>query len=283
MKSGAKASSEGVNLGEIAARVGAAAPMGDILIRGVAALLDAGPNDLSFVTSEAYLKELAKSRAAAVLVQKNVKLPTRAEGARPVVLWVDDADLAMARVLEIFIQPPSRPPVGIDALARIDPSADIGADTAIGPFITIGKRSRIGRGSILHSHVSIGDDVLVGENCEIFPNVNIRDRITIGARVIINSGCVLGTDGFGYRWDGSRHMKVPHVGTIVIEDDVELGSCVCVDRAKFSVTRIGAGTKIDNLVQVAHNVVIGPNCVIAGQSGLAGSTTLGTGWRSAGR
>ena len=117
--------------------------------------------------------------------------------------------------------------------------------------------------------VFISDDVTIGEDCEIYPNVTIRERITIGNRVIINAGSVLGTDGFGYRWDGSKHAKVPQIGTVVIEDDVEIGSCVCIDRAKFNVTRVGRGTKIDNLVQVAHNVIIGPHCVIvAHRSGL---------------
>jgi UDP-3-O-[3-hydroxymyristoyl] glucosamine N-acyltransferase len=107
--------------------------------------------------------------------------------------------------------------------------------------------------------------------------VTIRERVTIGSRVIINSGSVIGTDGFGYRWDGSKHAKIPQIGTVIIEDDVEIGSCVCIDRAKFSSTRIGFGTKIDNLVQIAHNVVIGPHCIIVGQVGLAGSATLGAG------
>src|SRR5437773_160157 len=110
-----------------------------------------------------------------------------------------------------------------------------------------------------------------------FPQVVIRERITVGHRVIIHAGSVIGSDGFGYRWDGTKHAKIPQIGTVIIEDDVEIGSCVCIDRAKFSATRIGRGTKIDNLVQIAHNVVVGPHCIIVGQAGIAGSATLGSG------
>src|SRR5439155_19537845 len=123
----------------------------------------------------------------------------------------------------------------------------------------------------------LGDDVTVGEDCVLFPHVVVRERIIIGSRVTIHAGSVLGTDGFGYRWDGAKHAKVPQIGTVVIEDDVEIGSCVCVDRAKFGATRVGRGSKIDNLVQVAHNVTIGPHCILAGQAGTAGSASLGTG------
>jgi UDP-3-O-[3-hydroxymyristoyl] glucosamine N-acyltransferase len=125
--------------------------------------------------------------------------------------------------------------------------------------------------------VVISDDVIIGNDCEIFPNVVIRERITIGSRVIIHAGSVLGTDGFGYRWDGKQHAKIPQIGTVLIDDDVEIGSCVCIDRAKMGATRVGRGTKIDNLVQIAHNCNIGANCIIVGQAGCAGSVTLGSG------
>ena len=277
-----KQNPKAVGLDEIAALVGSA-PITDAaaaarLITGVATLSDAGPGELSFLSSEAFLKEFAATRASAVLIQKKIKLPDAAEFPRPspAVLLVDDADLAMARVLNLFAYPVPRPPAGIDAMSSVDPSAEISAEVSIGPFACIGKHAKIGRGSIIHAQVFIGDDVTLGEECEIFPNVTIRERITIGNRVVINAGSVLGTDGFGYRWDGQKQAKVPQIGTIIIEDDVELGSCVCIDRAKFSETRIGRGTKIDNLVQIAHNVVMGPHCLIAGQAGLAGTPTLGT-------
>jgi UDP-3-O-[3-hydroxymyristoyl] glucosamine N-acyltransferase len=265
-----------IPLSQIAALVGVAAPAGkeSVSITGVATLNDATPTELSFLGSDAFVKEFNVTRAAAVFVQKKVKLQNETH---TVVLRVDDADLAMAKVLELLAYPIPRPPAGVDSIAHVDPSAQLGQGVAVGPFCHVGAGTKIGPGTILHAHVFIGPDVVIGQNCEIFPNVTIRERITIGDRVIINAGTVLGTDGFGYRWDGSKHAKIPQIGTVIVEDDVEIGSCVCIDRAKFAATRIGRGTKIDNLVQIAHNVVIGPHCIIVGQVGLAGSAVLGTG------
>jgi UDP-3-O-[3-hydroxymyristoyl] glucosamine N-acyltransferase len=266
-------SSRGIALREIAAMVGCAPPAGEARVTGVASLSEAGPGDLSFLNSEAFLAEFQSTSAVAVLVQKQLKLP---ETTRTIVLRVDDADLAMARVLESFAPPAIRPAPGADPQSRIDPNAKIGADVSIGAFSIVSAGASIGRGTIIYPQVYIGPEVVIGEDCQIFPNVTIRERIQIGSRVIIHAGSVLGTDGFGYRWDGTKQAKIPQIGTVIIEDDVEIGSCVCIDRAKFSSTRIGRGTKIDNLVQIAHNVTIGPHCVIVGQAGLAGSATLGT-------
>ncbi|MGD0462764.1 MAG: UDP-3-O-(3-hydroxymyristoyl)glucosamine N-acyltransferase [Tepidisphaeraceae bacterium] len=266
-------SSRSIALREIAGMVGCAAPPGDVQITGIATLADAGPGDISFLGSEAFVKQFKATRAAAVLVQKNVHIP---ETPGAIVLAVDDADLAMAAVLASFAQPAARPKPGNDPQAKVDPSAQIGADVSIGAFCVIGPGARIGRGSIIHPQVYVGEEVEIGEDCEIFPQVTIRERVRIGSRVVIHAGSVLGMDGFGYHWDGTQQVKIPQIGTVIVEDDVEIGSCVCVDRAKFSVTRIGRGTKIDNLVQIAHNVTIGPHSVIAGQAGLAGSASLGT-------
>ena len=257
---------------EIAAMVGCPPPSTDALITGVASLIDAGPGDLSFLNAESYVPQFSATGAAAVLVQKKLRIP---ETNHTVVLRVEDADLAMARVLEAFSPKPVRPAPGIDPQARIDPDAVIGADVSIGAFSVISAGVRIGRGTVIYPLVHVGCDVEIGDDCQIFPSVTIRERITIGSRVIIHAGSVLGTDGFGYRWDGAKQVKIPQIGTVIIEDDVEIGSCVCIDRAKFSATVIGRGTKIDNLVQVAHNVKIGPNCVVVGQAGLAGSASLG--------
>jgi UDP-3-O-[3-hydroxymyristoyl] glucosamine N-acyltransferase len=244
-------------------------------VSGIATLAEAGPDDLSFLGSDSYLKQFATTRAAAVIVQKRVKLPR--EGVTTPVFVVDDADLAVAKILEMFAPPVPRPPAGTDGSAHVAVSAALAAGAAIGPNVVIGERCSIGADTVLHANVVIGDDVSIGDRCEIFPGVVIRERVTIGHRVIIHAGSVLGTDGFGYRWDGTRHVKVPQIGTVVVEDDVEIGSCVCIDRAKFSTTRVGRGTKIDNLVQVGHNVQIGPHCIVTGQVGLAGSVTLGAG------
>lgn len=269
-------SSGAIALRDIAAMVGCASPPekgeGDVRITGVATLLDAGPGDISFLGSEKYVKQFAATRAAAVLVKKSFDVP---ETSRTIVLPVDDADLAIATVLASFARPPCRPARGKDPQAKIDPSAQIGPDVTVGAFCVIGPGVRIGRGSIIHPQVFLGEEAEIGQDCEIFPHVTIRERVRIGSRVIIHAGSVLGSDGFGYRWDGTKQAKIPQIGTVIIEDDVEIGSCVCVDRAKFSVTRVGQGTKIDNLVQIGHNVSIGAHCVIVGQAGLAGSASLG--------
>lgn len=262
-------------LGDIAAVLNCPAPPeAHRPVAGVATLGEAGAQDLSYVASEALLDELAGTRAMAVIVQNRVKLP--AAWTRPA-LRVDDAELAVGKVLELFAPPVPRPPAGVDPAARVAPSALLGRDVAVGPFAVIGERARLGDRTVVHAGVVVGDDVTTGEDCLLFPNVVIRERITIGNRVTIHAGSVLGTDGFGYRWDGKRHVKIPQIGTVVVEDEVEIGSCVCVDRAKFSTTRIGRGTKIDNLVQIGHNVQIGPHCILVGQTGLAGSSKLGTG------
>ncbi|HET6249945.1 MAG TPA: UDP-3-O-(3-hydroxymyristoyl)glucosamine N-acyltransferase [Tepidisphaeraceae bacterium] len=262
-------------LREIAALLNVEAPSGqDVFISGIAALSEATGAEMSYVGNDAFARELGTCNAAALIVQENVKLP--ATWTRPV-LRVKDAELAVAKVLEMVAPPFQRPPVGVDPMARIDPSAILGERVTIAPFVYVGRRVRIGAGTILHPGVYIGDDTTLGDDCEIYPNVTIRERITIGSRVILNAGVVIGTDGFGYRWDGTKHAKIPQVGVVIIEDDVEIGSNSCVDRAKFSTTRIGRGSKIDNLVQVGHNVQMGPHCILAGQVGLAGTSKLGMG------
>jgi UDP-3-O-[3-hydroxymyristoyl] glucosamine N-acyltransferase len=262
-------------LSHIATLLGCPAPSHpNLAITGMATLAEAVETDISYLGSDAYLKDFATTKAAAVIVKRGMKLPP---GPTKPLLIVDNADLAQVKILELLAPPIPRPKVGLAPSARVAPSAVLEESVAVGPNVTIGERTTIGRGTVIHPGVVIGDDVIIGEQCEFFPNVVIRERITIGSRVIIHAGSVLGSDGFGYRWDGQRHAKIPQIGTVIVEDDVEIGSCVCVDRAKFSSTRIGRGTKIDNLVQVAHNCQIGPHCIIVGQAGLAGSAKLGTG------
>jgi UDP-3-O-[3-hydroxymyristoyl] glucosamine N-acyltransferase len=159
----------------------------------------------------------------------------------------------------------------------VAPTATRGPDTAVGFNCFVGQRVSLGARTVLHPGVYVGDDTTLGDDCEIFPNVTIRERCTIGHRVIVHANSAVGSDGFGYRWDGTKHAKIPQIGTVVIEDDVEIGSCVCIDRAKFGATRVGRGSKLDNLVQFAHNVVAGPHCLLTGQSGVAGSAKLGAG------
>jgi UDP-3-O-[3-hydroxymyristoyl] glucosamine N-acyltransferase len=246
---------------------------GTRVITGIAALTDAGPRDVTMITSDAYLKQFARTQALAVIAQKKVRLPHSDK----IIFSVDDVEAATADVLGLFAPPVQRPLPGTDRSAKISKSAQIGSECAIGPNVVIGHNTTLGTRVALHANVVIGDDVTIGDDCDIYPNVVIRERVSIGQRVSIHAGSIIGSDGFGYRWDGKKHAKVPQIGTVIIEDDVEIGSCTCIDRAKFGATTIGRGTKIDNLVQVAHNVRIGPHSIIVGQTGIAGSAILGTG------
>jgi UDP-3-O-[3-hydroxymyristoyl] glucosamine N-acyltransferase len=241
----------------------------------VTTLADAGPDDLTFVNADKLAAEFTATRAGVVIAGAKVNLPDRADG--PVVLRVPDADLAIAAVLDHLAPPAARPAAGIHPSAVIDSSAKIGSSVAIGPHVVIEANSVIGDGAVLHANVYVGRDCAVGASSELMPNVVLRDRVRVGQRVILHSGCVIGTDGFGYRWDGKKHAKLPHIGGVVIEDDVEIGSCTCVDRGKFGDTVVGRGSKIDNLVQVGHNVRIGMHAILCGQVGIAGSSTIGHG------
>jgi UDP-3-O-[3-hydroxymyristoyl] glucosamine N-acyltransferase len=263
-------------INDIALLLNVAVP-GDVGARevtGVSTLVDAGPEHISVVVDDRYVREYKKTRAAAVLVSKKVKFPVRADVAA---LVVEDADLALVKVLEYLAPPIPHPPAGIHPTAVIAADAVLGENVAIGPHVVVGINARIGARTRLHPGVVIGDETIVGDDCTLFANVVLRERVTLGHRIIIHAGSVIGTDGFGYRWNGRQHTKIPQVGTVVIEDDVEIGSCTCIDRAKFDVTRIGRGTKIDNLVQIAHNVRVGMHAIVCGQAGLAGTSVIGNG------
>jgi UDP-3-O-[3-hydroxymyristoyl] glucosamine N-acyltransferase len=262
-------------LSDIAGLLGCPVPPdGARTIRGLATLTEAKGDEVSFIASESYAPQLATTSAGGVILARKLRVQPPPDKA---ILLVDDADLAVAKVLELFAPPVPRPPAGVDPAARVARSAVLGDGAAVGPNVFVGERTRVGSRTVLHPGVYLGDDVAVGDDCVLFPNVVVRERVTVGHRVVIHAGSVLGTDGFGYRWDGTKHAKVPQIGTVLVEDDVEIGSCVCIDRAKFAATKIGRGTKIDNLVQIAHNVQVGPHCIIVGQVGVAGSAKLGAG------
>ena len=180
----------------------------------------------------------------------------------------------MATLAKALISPPI--PVGISPEASIDPQASLGMEVAVAPLARIEQGATIGSGTVIHSQAFIGRDAVIGENVEIHPGAKVLERCQIGNGVILQAGAVIGSDGFGYAPDdeGVRH-KIPQVGIVVLEDDVEIGANATIDRATFGETRIGKGTKVDNLVQIAHNVVTGKDCVIVSQSGIAGSTKLG--------
>jgi UDP-3-O-[3-hydroxymyristoyl] glucosamine N-acyltransferase len=259
-----------VTLAELAIRLGCDLEGdGTVEVTRVAAIHEAGPEDLTFLSNARYASYLASTRAGAIIVDKTVTVAPCAilRTARPY--------LAVARAVEI-LTPPVRPPAGISPLASIDPSASLGADVSVGPFAVIGARARIGARTVIYSHVAIGADTAVGDDCVLHAHVSVRDAVTIGSRVVIQDAAVVGSDGFGFaqREDGS-HQKIPQVGRVVIEDDVEIGAQSAIDRPAIGETRIGLGTKIDNLVQVAHGVTIGKHVLLAAQVGIAGSTELG--------
>lgn len=240
-------------------------------VTGVAPVDEAGPDDITWATSVHFARQLASSRAGAAIVPERCG-PTP----MPAILCGDVED-ALSRVLGRFHVPYGAPPAGAHPTAVVLPEAEIGADAAIGPHVVIGRGARVGAGSQLHAGVHVGDAAVIGERCVLHPGAYVGDRCTLGDRVVLKPGAVIGSDGFGYNFRRGGHQRIPHIGVVIIEDDVEIGANSCVDRSKFGVTRIGRGTKIDNLVQVAHNCVIGPHCILAGQVGIAGSVRIGAG------
>ena len=261
-------------LSEIARLLNVTTDAPDREVTRIATLEEATADDVAYIASEKFVSNLATTKAGVVIVATKLAAPAPATA---VVLRVVDPEAAIGLLLAHFAPPASRPAVGVHPSAVIDPTATIGADVSVGPHVVVGEGATVGDRTVLHTAVVIGAHSRVGADCELFAHVVLRERVNVGHRVILHANATIGTDGFGYRWDGSRHAKIPQIGTVVIEDDVEVGSNSCVDRAKFGETRIGRGTKIDNLVQVGHNVRTGAHCILCGQVGIAGSTRLGNG------
>jgi UDP-3-O-[3-hydroxymyristoyl] glucosamine N-acyltransferase len=237
-----------------------------------------GPGILTFIRSSAFAADWATSKAVAALVSRGLAVPGHDPAARAL-LVVEDADLALAKTLEVFAPRPWRPSPGIHPSAAVDPTAKIGQIVAIGPCCTVGPGAMLGDGVVLMSNISIGAGASVGRGTVLHPGVVIGERCTVGQGCIFYGGAVIGADGFGYRPapDGRGVVKIPHIGTVEVGDGVEIGANSCVDRGKFGATVIGSGTKIDNLVQIGHNCRIGRACLICGMCGIAGSVTIGDG------
>lgn len=250
---------------------------GTIEVVRVAGLDEAGPGDITFLANPKYTARLPLTRASAVIVGTSVA------SAPCAMLRAAQPYLAFARAVSL-LTPETAPAPGISALASVDATAALGPDVSIGPFVCVGPRARVGARTVVRPHVVIGADAVVGEDCVLHAHVSIRDRVQLGARVIVQDAAVIGSDGFGFapRGDGS-HEKIPPVGGVVIEDDVEIGAHSAIDRPAVGETRVGAGTKIDNLVQIAHGVKIGRHVLLAAQVGIAGSTTLEDGVVMAGQ
>src|SRR5438445_10511119 len=240
----------------------------DFVISGVAGLSEAGPSDLSLVTDLAASRAATSTRAGALLVPRPI------DGLASAQIVVTNPALAMTQVVEKFFVP-QRPTPGVSKFVSRGNDVVLGEGVSIWPFVTLDDRVSIGRGTTLYSNVFVGEGSAIGEDCVIYPNVTIRERVTIGNRVIIHPGTVVGSDGFGYVQESGRHRKIPQVGTVVLEDDVELGANVTVDRATFGKTIVRRGTKVDNLVQIAHNVEVGEHNILVAQVGIAGSSKTG--------
>ncbi len=248
------------------------------VIHGLAAIDLAGETDLTFISKAKYAEQWPDSLAAAAVVTEGVELPV---DPRPT-LVVKDVDAAMIALLELFTQPDDQPEKGAHPTAVIDASAVVAASARIGAYVVIGKRVRIAEDVVLHSGVRLYSDVSVGRGCNLHANAVVRERCVIGENVIIHQNASIGADGFGFRPGVSASgrkslLKMPHVGNVVIESDVEIGAGTCIDRAKFGSTVVGEGTKIDNLCQIGHNVRIGKCCVIAALTGVSGSAIIGDG------
>jgi UDP-3-O-[3-hydroxymyristoyl] glucosamine N-acyltransferase len=198
------------------------------------------------------------------------------------VLWVADAHLALAEILTLLYPAAARKP-GIAPTAVLGPGVELGAEVAIGAHAVVGGGAKLGRGVRVGAQSVIGEGSEIGDGTELMAQVSLYPNTVVGARCIIHSGARIGVDGFGYAFDGKSHRKIPQVGRCVIEDDVEIGANTCIDRGSVGETRVGAGTKIDNLVHIAHNVRIGRNCIIVAQVGIAGSTVIGDGVALAGQ
>lgn len=264
-----------MNLHDLSTLLGTQLPPGtpelSLPITGAASLDDAGPGDIVFFEHPKYLRALRATKAGVALVPLDFD-----EAVAPVLLRVARPSLAFTSILE-KLSPPStaratagiHPAAVVAADAQIDPTASIHACAVIESGVRIGARSVVG------AHSFIGCDSQLGEDCLVHPNVVLREHSVLGSRVTIHSGTVIGSDGFGYQFSGGRHLKVPQTGHVQIDDDVEIGACTTIDRARFGRTWIQTGTKIDNLVQIAHNVVIGPHCLIVAQTGISGSARLG--------
>ncbi len=241
---------------------------GKTVIRAVNGIKDAGPGDITFLANAKYAPLLADTKASAVIVAEGTSAPIPA-------LAVRNPDLAFGRIAEHLQGPAPRPAPGVHPSAVVAASATLGKNVSIGAGTVVEENASIGDNTVLHAQVYVGRDAVVGADTLVWPQVVIRERCRVGARVILHSGTVIGSDGFGYATDQGVHHKIPQVGIVVVENDVELGANVTVDRARFGRTVIGQGTKIDNLVQIGHNVVLGQGCLLVSQAGIAGSTRLG--------
>jgi UDP-3-O-[3-hydroxymyristoyl] glucosamine N-acyltransferase len=244
----------------------------DLLIFGVAGLEEAGAQELSFLANPRYASHLAKTAAGAVIIPPDASLPPSGNAIKH-----ENPSLAFQKLIEAYKKtlPPMSHFKGIHPLAFVAEGVALGLNVTISPFAVIEKGAKIGDGTFVGSHTYVGPQATVGKECWIHPHVTLREGVIVGDRVILQPGAVIGSCGFGYLTDGEgKHKKLDQLGNVTLGDDVEIGANTTIDRARFATTDIGAGTKVDNLVQIAHNVWIGKHCILVSGTAVAGSSKL---------
>ncbi len=248
----------------------------EIEITGVKGLEDAQEGDISYIASTKYIENARKSKASALIVKEKLDISDKSQ------VIVENPQFVFAKLLELFYVA-SHSYKGISNQAFLSDTAQLGENVTVFPFVWIDENVMIGDNTVIYPFTFIGRDSKIGSNCILYSNVTIREKVNIGNNVIVHAGAVIGADGFGYVFYENKHHKIPQTGGVIIEDNVEIGACVTIDRATTGNTIIGEGTKIDNLVQIAHNVKIGRNCIIVAQVGIAGSSKIGDGCILAGQ
>lgn len=261
----------GIALGELAGRLGGELA-GDptLVIRGVADLRAAGADQLSFLANPRYAHAARATQAGAILVARGIEGPFPCS-----VIRVENPSVAFAKACEWFAPAENPDPVGVDPTAVVAGDVRLGAEVSVGPGAVLGAGVVVGDRVVIGANCYVGAGSVIGEDSRLYPLVTVRERSRIGRRVILHSGAVIGSDGFGYEFIEGRHVKVPQRGYVQIDDDVEIGANTTIDRGRFDRTWIQEGAKIDNLVMIAHNVVVGAHAIIVAQTGLSGSTSLG--------
>ena len=247
----------------------------EIKIKGLSGIEEAGPGDLTFLANPKYKNFLDKTKASAVIVGEDIGIDQEIEKSRIPVIRCKNPRFAFCKVMELFFPPKKIFPEKIDKTSVLGKDVKIGKGIYIGPFVVVGDNVEIKDKVVVMAGSFIGKNSTLKENSIIYPNVTIREDVTVGKNVIIHSGTVVGADGFGYAFESGVYHKIPQVGKVQIDDFVEIGANVCIDRATLGTTKIGKGTKIDNLVQIGHNVKIGENTIIVAQVGISGSTQIG--------
>lgn len=250
----------------------------DIVITGVAGIKEAGDGDVTFIANPKYFSLIDKTHASAIIVSKDIQQSP----AKPLIR-VENPSLAFVKVIASFSPSETFYPKGIHSTAILGKNVSLAKGVSLGPYVVIEDNVCIGANTVIYAGCFVGHHTKIGSDTLIYPSVSIREYINIGNRVIIHSGTVIGSDGFGFVTVKGQHRKIPQTGSVEIADDVELGANVTIDRARFDKTIIGKGTKIDNLVHIAHNVIVGENSIIVAQAGISGSTTIGKGATLAGQ